>query len=243
MSVDAGRIAGVARPRRRPSPTARRPTRALGRAPRGTASGPPATSGPRLAGERRRRPRIASTCADAAAAAARPVELDGDVPELAGEAVGPVEELATGHDRAADAGRDGQVDEVRRSRGPRRTPARRAPRRSCRDRGRRAGPPTRASAAAIGMSRNSGPRFGGSTTTPPNGSTGPGDEMPMPATASRDRRPAPPRARCRATSRQASTMAAGPCVAWASGAPSARVGCHRAGRPRREFGCRRDRLR
>ena len=50
--------------------------------------------------------------ADPAAAAARPLERDRDVTELAGEAVRAVQELAGGDDRAADARRDRQVDEV-----------------------------------------------------------------------------------------------------------------------------------
>ena len=41
-----------------------------------------------------------------------PSSVDRHVAELAGEAVRAVEELAAGDDRAADAGRDGQVDEV-----------------------------------------------------------------------------------------------------------------------------------
>src|SRR5207302_2915715 len=50
--------------------------------------------------------------AEPTAATARPVEADRHVAELAGEAIGAVEEPAAGHDRAADAGRDRQVDEV-----------------------------------------------------------------------------------------------------------------------------------
>src|SRR5262245_19386134 len=80
-----------------------------------------------------------------------------------------------------------------------------------------------ASAAAIGMSRKSGPRFGGSTTTPAKGSTGPGDEIPIPARASRTEAGTSSRARL-ATSRQASTMAAGPAC----------VGVSRSVRPSRE---------
>ena len=47
-----------------------------------------------------------------AAAARRPVDLDEDVAELARHAVRPADQPAAGDDRAADPGRDGQVEEV-----------------------------------------------------------------------------------------------------------------------------------
>ena len=63
---------------------------------------PRPTSARGLAGERRAAG-IRLDVADAAAAAARPVERHGHVAELAGQAVGAVQELAAGDDRAADA--------------------------------------------------------------------------------------------------------------------------------------------
>ena len=85
---------------------------------------------PRAAGERRqatrptrrdrtgRRPRDRAAGRDAlemaarAAATRRPVDLDEDVAQLARDAVRPADQPATGHDRAADPGRDRQVEEV-----------------------------------------------------------------------------------------------------------------------------------
>src|SRR6266550_5339753 len=59
------------------------------------------------------------------------------------------------------------------------------------------------------MLRNSGPRLGGSTTTPVPGSTGPGEDTPIPAICSATSRLTPSRA-ARAAMRQCSTLAAGP---------------------------------
>jgi hypothetical protein len=66
---------------------------------------------PRLAGQRRATGERLDV-ALATAAAARPVEGDLHVPELAREPVRAVEQPAAGEDRAADPGRDRQVDEV-----------------------------------------------------------------------------------------------------------------------------------
>ena len=77
-------------------------------------------------------------------------------------------------------------------------------------RSRYVGSPSAASrGAAIGMSWNSGPRFGGSMITPRQGSIGPGLETPTPAMAPARLRGA--RARdMRRASTQASTTASGP---------------------------------
>ena len=47
-----------------------------------------------------------------AAAAQRPVHVDRQVAELAGDPIRAGQQPTAGEDRAADAGRDGQVDEV-----------------------------------------------------------------------------------------------------------------------------------
>ena len=65
----------------------------------------------RLAGEGRAG-RDGLEVAAPAAAAERAVELDRDVAELAGHAVGAVEQPAVRDDRATDAGRHREVDEV-----------------------------------------------------------------------------------------------------------------------------------
>ena len=110
-----------------------------------------------------------------------PSSSTGHVAELAGEAVRAVQDLAAGDDRAADAGRDGQVDEVVAA-------ARRAEGRSP------------SAATFVSRSRNAGRssasrELRGERDVPElraevgrldddagrTGSTGPGDEMPMPA--------------------------------------------------------------
>ena len=68
----------------------------------------------------------------------------------------------------------------------------------------------RASSAAIGTSRNCGPRLGVSRTTPVRGSTGPGDEIPIPAMLAATSEPASCRARVAASMHRA-TMTEGPC--------------------------------
>jgi hypothetical protein len=78
-------------------------------------------------------------------------------------------------------------------------------------RSRNAGRPRAApSSGASGMSRKLGPRLGGSMTWPVRGSSGPGDETPMPTIASATSRRTSSRA-VRAAWMQASTTAAGPC--------------------------------
>src|SRR5882672_12347556 len=77
-------------------------------------------------------------------------------------------------------------------------------------RSRNAGSPSASESAAVsGMSRNLGPRFGGSTMTPVRGSTGPGEDRPMPAITAATSVGAPARASL-AASMQPATTAAGP---------------------------------
>ena len=102
------------------------------------------------------------------------------MPELAGQPVGTVEQPAAADDPAADPGRDGQVDEVVAVAAGADVDSPSAA--TFVSRSRNVGSPRAASTSrASGMSWKSGPRFGGSTTVPMNGSTGPGEEIPIPA--------------------------------------------------------------
>ena len=86
--------------------------------------------------------------------------VTGTWPSSPARPSGPWKSLPPVDDRAADAGRDRQVDEVVLALARRRTRARRGRPRSCRDRGRPAGPSALPSSAASGMSRKLRPEVG-----------------------------------------------------------------------------------
>ena len=128
-----------------------------------------------------------------AAATWRPVDVDQDVPELAGDAVRPADQPTAGNDRAADPGRDRQVQEVGQAPGrPERPLGQRCDVRVPLER--RPGKP---SAAPIGPARaaprNDRGMFGGSTRFPR-----PDPAAPVPRSLRRRSRRARPPARRRA---------------------------------------------
>ena len=115
--------------------------------------------------------------------------------ELTGRSVGSVIELATGDDRAANPGRDGEVQEVVDPAGcSEGVLAERGDVRVTVEVGRQA--EGRSSSAAIGMSLKSCPRLGGLTITPVHGLIGPGADTPIPPIAGADLLGRPASAAC-----------------------------------------------
>ena len=122
--------------------------------------------------------------AELAAAAARSAVIDGHVSALGGAAGAAVIDLAVEDNAGADSGAERCVENVGvlPCPAPQSTSARPAALASLST---RAGTPkTRSTSAASGKPRQQG-RFGGLMTTPRMGSSGPGEQRPIPVTAAR----------------------------------------------------------